>query len=83
MIQIHPMFRTERFALEASTRTLDAARLKGSPGWTLNDDAAWRIANFAHELTTSEIIQGYAGPYRSAPDIQTCTCAVCVARRTP
>lgn len=83
MIIIHPRFRNEAEALEATTRTLDAARLKGTPGWTLDDDAARRIASLAHELTTDEIVKGYAGRYRAAVCAKACTCAVCVSRRTP
>lgn len=77
MITIHPRFRSEAEALDATRSTLEAARsLVSAEG-----NAAWRVAFLAHELTTNEARHGYAGPYKAAPCARTCGCAVCTWRR--
>lgn len=80
MIVIHPRFRNESEALEAARETLSVAG--GFDRDVINGATALRVAHATHELALKERINGYAGPYVAAPDIATCPCAVCVARRT-
>lgn len=77
MITIHPRFRSEAEALDATRAALEASRSIVSA----EGNVAWRVALLAHELTTNEALHGYAGPYKAAPCARTCTCAVCTWRR--
>lgn len=86
MITIHPRFRSEAEALEAAHATQDAStedyrHSRSGDGQGLQRWAHQRIARHALQLVTEEARTGYAGPYRAAPDIATCPCAVCTWRR--